>query len=152
MTARAAAAHTASQADKGPRENKHGPCGSQFDSGQRSSEQNHGKGAKDDADEKGQPPGQFLTGAPEQSSQNAADAGHSTVQKDKQGRRAANQEAAGKSRNRREIFDFKSLPLCVSDTPGQLSGYLRSAASDRFGSIPRHFSPNRVRTGGTETR
>ena len=117
MAARAAAAHTASETDKEPRQNEHGPSGGQFDRRYRSAEQGHGEGAEDDPDEKRCPPGQLLAGTPEQPSQNAADAGHTTVQKDKQGRRAANQQTADKSRNRREIFDFKSLPLCVSDTP-----------------------------------
>ena len=127
MAARAAAAHTASETDKEPRQNKHGPSGGQLNRGYRSAEQGHGEGAEDDADEKRCPPGPFLAGTPEHPSQNAADTRHTTVQKNKQGRRPANQQTAGKSRNRREVFDFKSLPFCVSDIPGQLSGYPRPA-------------------------
>tara|TARA_R110000787_G_scaffold32371_4_gene85652 strand:+ start:326 stop:697 length:372 start_codon:yes stop_codon:yes gene_type:complete len=91
MAARAAAAHTASETDKEPRQNKHGPSGGQLNRGYRSAEQGHGEGAEDDADEKRCPPGPFLAGTPEHPSQNAADTRHTTVQKNKQGRRPANQ-------------------------------------------------------------
>ena len=140
MAARAATAHPTSQTDKEPRKNENGPCGAQLDCGHCSAEQNHHKGAKDEAGQKGYPPGKLFPFAAEEPAENAADAGYSTVQKDKQGRRPADKKTAEQAGNRREIFDVNVLPICMNDRqdiPGR-------RPSDRFGSISRFFSSGRV--------